>query len=465
MNSAFLSGLCSGLALLCSSTAAWAQQVDAQAAERPAFRANRWQEDWSPLLAIDARTEPLDRLKAIALSSDAWLSLGANLRERAESSQAPALGVEQGADSDLLQRLQVHADLRVGTHWQAFTQLEDVRAYGKSRIGGADRNPLDLRQAFVAYRRDVGAGELKLRAGRQDFALDLQRFVSLRNGPNVRQSFDALWANYETGAWRWIAFLSQPVQYRDARAFDDTSSARFRFDSLRLERQVLGDDELSMYYARYARDDAHFLDAQGDERRDLLDARFAGVQGALDWDLEAMGQRGHVGGAAVRAWAIGALAGYTLAGRALSPRFGLQADAASGDRTPGDGRLETFNPLFPNGYYFNRAGYTGYANLIHLKPSLTLHPGPRVALTGAIGLQWRWRTADAIYLQPSVPLAGTAGQGGRWSGAYAQLKGEWTLGTHLSASLELVHYQVGRAIRQAGGHDSQYGGGELQFTW
>ena len=30
-------------------------------------------------------------------------------------------------------------------------------------------------------------------------------------------------------------------------------------------------------------------------------------------------------------------------------------DSASGDRHPGDGTLGTFNPLFPNGYYFTLA--------------------------------------------------------------------------------------------------------------
>ena len=44
----------------------------------------------------------------------------------------------------------------------------------------------------------------------------------------------------------------------------------------------------------------------------------------------------------------------------------LQTDAASGDRNPHDGRLETFNPLFPNGYYFVLASYTCYGPMDHL---------------------------------------------------------------------------------------------------
>ncbi|MGS8561408.1 alginate export family protein, partial [Salmonella enterica] len=78
-------------------------------------------------------------------------------------------------------------------------------------------------------------------------------------------------------------------------------------------------------------------------------------------------QRGHVGAKDIDAWGTGARVGYIWP-VAWSPRIGLQIDAASGDRHPGDGTVGTFNPLFPNGYYFTLAGYTGYTNLRHVKP-------------------------------------------------------------------------------------------------
>lgn len=47
----------------------------------------------------------------------------------------------------------------------------------------------------------------------------------------------------------------------------------------------------------------------------------------------------------------------------------------------------TFTPLFPNGYYFSLAGLTGYTNLVHLKPSLTLKPAAALGVAGAPGPQ------------------------------------------------------------------------------
>jgi Alginate export len=178
-----------------------------------------------------------------------------------------------------------------------------------------------------------------------------------------------------------------------------------------------------------------------------------------------MGQTGSVGAKDIRAWAFGARGGYTFSSIAWQPRFGIQADAASGNRDPNGGTLGTFNPLFPNGSYFTSAGYTGYSNLIHFKPSVTVKPTPATAVSVAAGFQWRQTTKDAVYLQPNVPVAGTAGKASSWTGSYAQLRIDHVFGPNLAGSIEAVHYQIGDAIRQAGGHDSTFVVVELNFRW
>ena len=448
--------------------AAQSAELPAPVERRPAILSNRWQEDWSALADPALRVQPLDRLKYLLLSANdpsAHVSFGANVRERFESSEAlsaPATGSRE--DSYLLDRIQLHADARLGSHWQAFVQLENARAIDKAVVKSVDSNRLDLRQAFVAYSRELGNGELKVRMGRQEMSFDLQRFISSRNGPNVRQAFDAVWLNYEIAAWRLIGFWSHPVQYRDATSFDDFSDRRFQYGGLRLERQLQAAGELSGYYSRWIRDDANYLDASGNESRRIVDLRYAGKQVRFDWDLEAMGQEGRVGTEPVRAWALGARAGYTVAS-GWPMRWGLQVDAASGDRHPGDGELNTFNPLFPNGSYFTLAGYTGYSNLIHVKPSLTLYPEPAWSLLLGLGLQWRQTTRDGVYQQSGRVLPGTAGVPGRWTGMYGQARVDWTVSANLSLAVEAVHFKVGQAVRQAGGRDGNYLGIEAGFAW
>ncbi len=437
--------------------------------DRPVIKFNRWQEDWSVLANPDVHREPLDELKYIPLSASdpkTYLSLGADLRERFESNDAASFGVGANKDANyLLSRMEVHADLRIASQFQFFTQLQSDFAPGKDVLTPVDQDRLDLEQAFLAMTESLGSGTLKLRLGRQQFSFDLQRFVSVRDGPNVRQSYDAAWADYEIGKWRLISFYSHPVQDRDLRPFDDYSNRQLTYGGFRVERQVMRSASVAVYFSRFTQDDVRFPSISGNESRDIVDAHFAGTQASFDWDLEGMTQSGQLGGEPIHAWAFGSLQGYTLSHIAWKPRVGLQVDAASGDRSRSDHELNTFNPLVPNGYYVTLAGYTGYVNLIHIKPSLTVSPSKRLKLMMALGLQWRETTADAIYTQPDIPVAGTVGRSGRYTGTYGQFRADCALTPHLALALEAMHFAVSDVIRAVGGHDGDYLGAEIRFAW
>ena len=219
------------------------------------------------------------------------------------------------------------------------------------------------------------------------------------------------------------------------------------------------------YYGRFTQDSAKYLSASGDERRNVFDVHFAATRGGFDLDFEAMAQTGNIGDKGIWAWAVGAIVGYTFEEAAWSPRVGLQFDIASGNNDPQGSTLGTFNPLFPNGYYFALAGYTGYPNLIHLKPSLTLQPMKSMRVMLAVAPQWRQTTADAIYTQPNIPVPGTAGQPGSYTGAYGQLRLDWTLTPNLNFAVEAVHFAVSDVIRRAGGRDADWLGVQLTLAW
>jgi hypothetical protein len=437
--------------------------------ERPAILFNRWQEDWSVLADPRVPRQPLDGLKYVPFSASdpkTYLSFGAGLRERFEANDAANFGIGGSRNNDyVISRTELHADLRLAGQIQLFTQLQSDFAPGKSMITPVDRYRLDLEQAFVALVEPLDNGTLKLRLGRQQFAFDLQRFVSVRDGPNVRQSYDAAWADYEHDPWRFITFYSLPVQTRDLRAFDDYSSGRLTYGGVRLERKLTETSQVTGYYSHFSNDNAKFLTVSGHEDRDIFDMRLGGTAGGFDWDAEAMGQVGEIGGDSIRAWAVGSLGGYTFGDLVWSPRPGLQVDAASGDGNPHDHVLGTFNPLFPNGYYLSLAGYTGYVNFIHVKPSVTVHPTEALKVMLAVAAQWRETTADAVYTQPNVPVSGTAGRPGSYTGTYGQVRIDWAITPYASAALEAVHFVIGNALREAGGHDANYIGVEFKCGW
>jgi Alginate export len=465
-------GLIAGLILWRIAAAATdeAEPATDEAPTRPSIQFNRWQEDWSVLADSRVPREPLDSLKYIPLSADdpeAYLSFGANLRERFEANDAAGFGTGPNRNADYdISRLEVFANLRLGPQFQFFTELQSDYAIGKQALTPVDQDrPVDLEQAFIVLIEPLDDGLLKIRLGRQQFAVDLQRFISFRDGPNVRLSFDAAWVEYERKQWSYIAFYSRPVQDRDLNSFDDYSTNKFTFDGLRVARKVSDSAEVSAYYARYMQDDVAYPTVSGNERRDILELHFSGTKQSFDWDVEAMNQTGQIGGEPIEAWGVGSVVGYTITKTAWTPRLGIQLDAASGNRNPDDRKLNTFNPLFPNGYYVTLAGYTGYVNFIHIKPSVTVHPTHSLQLIADVGMQWRETTADAVYLQPNIPVPDTAGRPGRYTGTYGQFRTDYMLSSHISLALEVVHFTIAESVRDAGGHDSDYVGAEFKFGW
>ena len=438
--------------------------------ERPSILFNRWQEDWSVLADPLVPREPLDQLKYIRLSKDdpqTYLSLGGGVRERFEAVDAPNFGVGSvRAEDYVISRMEGHADLRVASQLQVFVQLQSDFAPWKSVITPADQNPLDLEQAFVTITEPVDDATMRLRIGRQQIAFDLQRFVGVRNGANNRQSYDAVWAEYERCRWRLTGFYSLPVQDRPEGVFNDFSSDHLTYGGVRGARKLFGTSELAVTLSWFTHDAAKFLTVTGNERRNIVDVHFSGSGGGFDWDVEGMNQGGRIAPKSIEAWAVGSLNGYTFSKRTWSPRLGLQFDAASGNGDPTGGTLGTFNPLFPNQYYFTLAPFGAtYVNLIHVKPSITLQPTSTVKAQFAAAGQWRETTADAVYVVPNIPIAGTAGRPGNYTATYGELLVDWAATPHLAVELEGVHYAVADVIRRAGGHDGNYLGVETQYGW
>ena len=89
----------------------------------------------------------------------------------------------------------------------------------------------------------------------------------------------------------------------------------------------------------------------------------------------------------------------------------------------------------------------------------------KLALMIGPGLQWRETTADAVYLQGSIPVSGTAGTAGQWSGVFVHVRADWQVTPSVLASVEAVRFQIGDALRRAGGHDSTYFNVEMKYGW
>src|SRR5699024_2578686 len=88
----------------------------------------------------------------------------------------------------LLQRYMLHGKLHLSQHFEILAQLKSgIVSFKKGPPDPVDKDKLDLHQFYAKLSPLNG---LMLKAGRQE--VNYGRMVSIREGPNVRLSFDAL---------------------------------------------------------------------------------------------------------------------------------------------------------------------------------------------------------------------------------------------------------------------------------
>jgi hypothetical protein len=133
-------------------------------------------------------------------------------------------------------------------------------------------------------------------------------------------------------------------------------------------------------------------------------------------------------------------------------RFGVKADIASGDDNLHDGRLGTFNALFPKLGYLSSAALFTAANVMDFQPTLSITPTENVTLTFGFDSLWRVTMNDAVYNGIGLPIAGTAGRPDLFSGHIYSGDLAWQIDRHVLIELGYVHVATAGALRAAGGH-------------
>ena len=166
-------------------------------AEGPAFKVMRFDEDWS--------TAP-DSIKHIPLSGKGYMTLGGEWRERYEYYSNFIWGSPLNhGDGYMLNRLMAHADFQLSDQFRFFVQLKSNTVTGRELPPREiDKDELDLHQAFLDWKP---APSFLIRFGRQELSYGSNRLVAVREGPNVRQSFDAFKMVAEYKKWNWPLIL------------------------------------------------------------------------------------------------------------------------------------------------------------------------------------------------------------------------------------------------------------------
>lgn len=433
---------------------------DSPSCERGPLQLIRYEEDHSFLRDPACRTELWDPVKYMPLTADPSivLSLGGDVRERFEYVSDPDWG--RGPDDGyLLQRYMLHADLLLGTHARTFAQL--TSNFATDRSGGpgpVDENRLDLHQAFLDVELDVPhAGPLTIRAGRQEIDYEDARLITVREGANVRLSFDAVRVMQRAGDWRVDLFAAAPVE-TDPGVFDDGWEPGQRLWGAFAFGPILADAlALDVFYFGFSDDEAVFDQGTADESRHSIGVRASGTPGALDYNVELVYQLGSFGAGDIRAWMVASDTGYTFDSSPARPRLGIQLNATSGDKDPLDLDLQTFNPLFPQASYFTDANLIGPLNHVDVHPMLSLRLIERLAVALHYDVFWRTRLADGLYRTSGALIVTGQGTSSRHVGSELALRVQWQLDRHATLVATYSHFFVGPFLEEAGhGHDLDF---------
>ncbi len=437
----------------------------------PAYRVLRFQEDYSYLADSAKRTDFFDPIKYIPLGFGGplyYLSFGGEWRERYEYNDNPGFGTRGVHENDyLLQRLALNADLHLGPYLRFYVQgISGQQFFADAPSPPVQDDRLDLQMAFMDLRSSANPEEyLLLRVGRQEMSYGAGRLIATRAAPNIPFKFDGVTVRAREGDSTLSAFFVRPG-LEDAAKFDgedDTTTFWGVYGESVLPR--LPAIKVNAYYLGIRREESRFASGTATEHAHTFGLRVFGAAAGWDYDAEGIGQAGTFGSKDLLAWTVSQDSGYTFSGLPWTPRIGLKADIASGDRHPRDGRLETFDPLYFKSGYFNDASLYRPSNLVDVHPTLQLTPRETVVLGFGSDVLWRYTVNDGIYSPGGNLVLPPNGRGSHYLGTTVEATAEWRVNRHLTISLAYVHFFGGDYVRAVRGGDVSFFSSTASFLF
>lgn len=395
-----------------------------------------------------------DPIKLIPLSKNknVYLTLGGEIRPRSE------LFINRlWSDEDEFfysQRISFHINLNLGKYLRLFGEL--YHGYTSHRKEFAQYDLLDWHQGFIEFRIPFKKSKLFARLGRQELGLGAARLVGLREGPNIRRTFDLARIIYKQKTTTIQAFYGKEVR-PSFEVFDnnfslfDEGATNPRLWGLYTQfiiNKVNGTNEL--YYLGFHAQTSSFADIVGQEWRHTVGLRRFGNIKKWKYNTELVYQFGKLGNSRISAFNIETDWHFVFENTSWRPSLGLKLDFSSGDRKAGDSRLNTFNPMFVNPAIYSLAAVVVPANLLSIHPSITLTPLENLR----IYLDWGWfmRTSinDDLYQPPRFINRPANGITQRYIGQQIGFEVDYEFNRNIKLMLDFTYFIAGSFIKNTG---------------
>lgn len=309
---------------------------------------------------------PLDNNKMISIDSTDWkihrvlkdinilkakeapsISFGGEIRQQLRFFQHMNFGdVKPGArdhDIYLLQRYNLHADLRLSKNIRLFGQLNSNYANGKDYVSPVDGDELGILQAFVDFQFNEPA-PVQVRIGRQEFSFGSERMLGTREGPNIRQSFDGLRITAKLNKITGDFLIAQPLSTLPG-VFDNYRNKSVTVIGAYFARPFAENSLVDAYYFGHRIESFKFAGDTATESRHSVGLRFSNSRVPFYYDAEVIYQFGNFGINSISAWQVSSIVGYRWSELALKPRVQIREGIISGDRLANDGSINSFRPV------------------------------------------------------------------------------------------------------------------------
>ncbi len=346
-----------------------------------------------------------------------------------------------------LMRTRIGAGLKLAPGVKGMIVLQDARVMGSEGSPGGMIDNVDLFQAYADI-DSIGGRPLALRAGRQVFHYGDGRVLSASEWGNAGRAWDGARLRFAPARWQVDGFVSWVNEGRLAGVDRLLSGANAQWKpSKRIEVESYSVLR-SFGDAGYTSEDSH----TGRIHDATNGARVRVNHGRVEWKSEAAFQRGHRASDQVRSWFAVTRASMEMPGT-WKPRVQAEWLAASGDRTPTDGKTQRYDPIYWGGHtYMGGLDVVGCSNMRDLSGAITVKPWSSGSATAELHRFHLMEAKDAWADDAGTLLRrSTDGSAGTDIGTELDLTWKWDARPRVGVSGGWSRFWRGDFVRKTGG--------------
>jgi Alginate export len=342
-----------------------------------------------------------------------WLHFSGEYRLRPE--EHTAYKFTGGAnDGFVLSRLRLNMEMKPTPWLRTFVQVQDSSPIGidPSHISTSIKDIFDLRQAYVELQNGEKSW-IRFRVGRQELRYGQERLIGVSDWTNAPRVFDGF--RLVLGPEKdHVDVFSTSVVVNNPVAFDrHQGGMNFHgiYGSLTsLVPKATVEPFVFWKALPLVKSEAG---TPGDENLWTYGLRWKGkLPLNFDYTVEAAKQAGNLSTDTIDAWGGYAILGYSMPKVPLEPRISTQYDYATGDSKLKDGKVGTFDQLYPSNHgVFGLVDLLGWRNIRQMRAGVEVKPINRLSVNFDFRDLYLANGNDSLYSSTGSVLVKTPSTG------------------------------------------------------